>query len=136
MQSNDPRCGVWPVMLTPFHKNGSIDWSSLDALIEWYLKASVAGLFAVSGSSEVYKLTRSERIGLASRVVCRVAGRVPVVASAIDFGTVEQQAELVRAMAETGVQAVILATCQFARQDEGDDRWLDRAERLLSSTQD
>ncbi len=122
-------------MLTPFHKNGSIDWSSLDALTEWYLKAGVAGLFAVSGSSEVHELSRDERTGLASRVVARVAGRLPVVASAIDFGSVEQQAELVRAMADTGVQAVILATCQFAGQDEDDGRWLDRAERLLSLTQ-
>lgn len=136
MQLKDPRCGVWPVMLTPFHEDGSIDWSSLDALTEWYLKAGVAGLFAVSGSSEVHELCRDERTGLASRVVARVAGRVPVVASAIDFGSVEQQAELVRAIADTGVQAVILATCQFAGQNEDDDRWLDCAERLLSLTKD
>lgn len=136
VQSNDARCGVWPVMLTPFHEDGSVDWSSLDVLTEWYLKAGAAGLFAVCGSSEVYQLTQDERIALARRVVARVAGRVPVVASAIDFGSAEQQAESVRQMADTGVQAVILATCQFAGQNEDDDRWLDCAERLLSLTKD
>jgi 4-hydroxy-tetrahydrodipicolinate synthase len=128
--------GVWPVMLTPFHEDGSIDWAALDTLTEWYLSAGAAGLFAVSGSSEVYELTHEERIALARRVIDRAAGRVPIVASAIDFGPLEHQAEFVRAIAETGVQAVVLATCQFAEPGEDDRTWLARAERLLALTAD
>jgi 4-hydroxy-tetrahydrodipicolinate synthase len=136
MPSSDPPFGVWPVMLTPFHEDGSVDWPGLDALTEWYLGAGIAGLFAVSGSSELYQLTHEERIAMAERVVARTAGRVPVVASAIDFGPIEQQAEFACRMAETGVQHVILATCQLARAEEPDGCWLDRAVQILALTAD
>ncbi|MGB9620530.1 MAG: dihydrodipicolinate synthase family protein [Armatimonadota bacterium] len=124
---------MWPVMLTPFHEDGAVDWHALGFLVEWYVKAGAAGLFAVSGSSEVYQLTHDERMALARRVV-RAAGSVPVVASAIDFGPVEKQAAFVRMMADTGVRAVVLGTCQLAGRDEDDDCWRKRAEKLFSLT--
>ncbi len=126
--------GVWPVMLTPFGEDGSIDWPALDALTDWYLAAGVAGLFAVSGSSEVYQLADDEKVALAARVVARVNGRIPVVASAIDFGPPARQADLVRRIADTGVTAAVLATCQLAGEREDDSTWLARAEKLLSLT--
>lgn len=75
---NENLCGVWPVMLTPFRDDGTMDWSGLDALIEWYVSAGATGLFAVCLSSEMYKLTPEERVRLAKHVVQRAAGRVPV----------------------------------------------------------
>ncbi len=128
--------GVWPVMLTTFREDRSIDWPAVDALTEWYLAARPAGLFAVSGSSEVYALSNPERLDLASRVVARTGGRVPVVASAITSDPIDRQAELIRAMAGTGVQAVILATCQLAARDEDDGAWRGRLEGLLAATGD
>ena len=60
--------GVWPVMLTPFCDDGSIDWRGLDELVEWYLQARVAGLFANAQSAEVSCLTEDERIAVAQAV--------------------------------------------------------------------
>jgi 4-hydroxy-tetrahydrodipicolinate synthase len=77
----EPVRGVWPVMLTPFRGDGSVDWRGLDALTEWYLTSGVAGLFAVCLSSEMYELTHAERVQVAAHVVKRSAGRVPVVAA-------------------------------------------------------
>ena len=45
--------GIIPAMLTPFDDQGAIDWSSLEALIEWYLEKGAEGLFAVCQSSEM-----------------------------------------------------------------------------------
>ena len=28
--------GSWPVMITPFNEDKSIDWNSLDRLTDWY----------------------------------------------------------------------------------------------------
>ncbi len=136
MRQLDLPQGVWPVMLTPFREDREIDWPAVDALTDWYLEARPAGLFAVSGSSEVYALSDPERLELASRVVARTNGRVPVVASAITSDSVDRQAELIRAMANTGVQAVILATCQLAARDQDDGVWQARLEKLLAATGD
>jgi len=126
--------GLWPVMLTPFHDDGRIDWAAFDALTDWYIESGADGLFAVSGSSEVHHLAREERVALAERALARTAGRIPVAASAIVFESLEHQAEAVREMFDTGVQFVIVGTCQLAGPHEGADIWTARAEGLLEMT--
>ena len=79
--------GAWPVMLTPFNENRSIDWVALDAYTDWLIELGSAGLFAVALSSEMYDLSHDERLELSARVVARAAGRVPVVASSAASGS-------------------------------------------------
>jgi 4-hydroxy-tetrahydrodipicolinate synthase len=127
--------GLYPVMLTPFDDDGAIDWSALDALIEWYLEAGSAGLFAVCLSSEMYMLTEEERLRLAAHVASRARDRAPVVASGTFGGPIERQAAFVRRMAQTGVDAVVAIPCQLASPDEGDEVLRDRLEQLMAMTE-
>ncbi len=126
--------GVWPVMLTPFHEDGAIDWDALDELTQWYVRVGVAGLFSVAQSSEMYALRDEERLAVAGRVVQVSGGRVPVVATGTFGGSIEEQASFVRRMAAVGVDGVVVLTCQMAGVDESDDVWRANAERLLSLT--
>ena len=48
MRTEFPK-GVYPVMLTPFTEDNKVDYESLGRLIEWYIDAGVAGLFAICG---------------------------------------------------------------------------------------
>ena len=130
------RDGVWPTMITPFNEDKTIDWGGVDALTDWYVEAGVAGIFAVCLSSEFYELCSDERIGLASRVVRRAGGRVPVVASGTFGGPIDSQAQFVRRMADTGVSAVVVLTCQLAGEQEGNRQWLANAERLQDLASD
>jgi len=123
--------GVWPVMLTPFRDEGAIDWSGLDALVDWYGAQGVSGLFAVCLSSEIYQLTSDEKLALARRVVETVDGRLPIVAGATFGGPIEGQAEFARRMADAGVQAVVILTCQVATKEESDGLWKDRVQRFM-----
>jgi 4-hydroxy-tetrahydrodipicolinate synthase len=128
--------GVWPVMLTPFKDDGGIDWNGLDALVDWYLHAGVAGLFAVCLSSEMYDLSADERVQLAERVTRRVAGRVPVVAAGCFADGFAGQIDMVRRMIDTGVTAVVLTVNQLAGEDEAEDLWRARAEALFEACPD
>ncbi len=121
-------------MLTPLHNDGAIDWASLDALTEWYLQAGVSGLFAVCLSSEMYLLSPDERLRLASHVVARVNGHVPVVATGTYGGGVHEQAEFIRRMADTGVRAVVTVTSQLAEESEPETVFMARMEALLGLT--
>ena len=56
--------GVWPVMLTPFDKDGAVDYPGLKALVDWYIAEGSAGLFAVCQSSEMFFLSLEERAEL------------------------------------------------------------------------
>ena len=128
--------GVWPVMVTPFTDEGEIDWVGLDHMVEWYVASGVAGLFTVCLSSEMYALSREEKLALAEGVVKRAAGRIGVVASGTFEDTVEAKAEFVLEMVETGVDAVVLLVCQMAEKEEKDTDWKTKVEGLLNLTHD
>lgn len=123
--------GVWPVMLTPFTPNNEVDYPALRALVEWYISQGVSGLFAVCQSSEMFFLTERERAAVARAVVEYAAGRVPVIASGHVSESLTEQAAEIRAVHETGVDAVILITNRLARPNESDEIWLDNLQKLL-----
>lgn len=126
--------GLIPVMLTPFRADGGIDYGSLDALIDFYLVNDSAGLFANCLSSEMYELSPTERLKLVRYIVKRASGAVPVVATGTFGGTVTQQADFVRQMADTGVDAVVVITSLMAQADEPDETLLERMDALLQQT--
>lgn len=70
--------GVYPILITPFNEDGTIDQASLHSLIDFNLDAGVHGLGVALGS-EIFKLSEAERDQVIRIVVDRVAGRVPVV---------------------------------------------------------
>ncbi len=126
--------GLWPVMLNAFHEDGSIDWSGVDALTDWYIERGSAGLFACCGSSEMFHLDDDERLDVTRRVVNRTGGRVPVVATGTFGGPVEDQAAFVRRMADTGVDAVVVIVCLMADSHEDEETLKGNMERLLELT--
>ncbi len=124
--------GVWPTMITPFRKEGTIDYAALERLVDWYIERGVAGLFAVCQSSEMFFLSLKERLELARAVVRMARGRVGVIASGHVAETVEDQIEEAKMMADTGVDAVVLISNRFARHDEGDGVFKGNLERFLA----
>lgn len=123
--------GVWPVMLTPYTPEGGVDYPALERLTHWYMERGADGLFAVAQTSEMFFLTLEERLQVARTVVRAASGRVPVIASGHISDSEDDQAREINDMAQTGVDAVILITNRLAAQDEGDDLWLARLEKLL-----
>jgi 4-hydroxy-tetrahydrodipicolinate synthase len=82
----------------------------------------------------MYELDAAERVVVAERVVERVAGRVPVIASGTFGDTREELAAGVRRMADTGVMAVVCLTNALAGEGESEDTWRSRAAELLDDT--
>ncbi len=128
--------GYIPVMLTPFLETGEVDYDGLKALTDLYLEAGAAGLFANCLSSEMYELTVEERLAVTRTVVEHTAGRVPVVATGTFGGPIPEQAEFVKRIYDTGVQAVIVITGLIADEDESDEVFIERAKELISLTND
>jgi 4-hydroxy-tetrahydrodipicolinate synthase len=128
--------GFIPVMLTPFLESGEVDYEGLKTLTEFYLNAGSAGLFANCLSSEMYELSEQERIDVTRTVVEQVAGRVPVVATGTFGGAIATQAEFVKRIYDTGVQAVIVISGLIVAEDESDDVFLKNALELIAATGD
>lgn len=128
--------GVWPVVLTPFQKNGRLDIPAYRALLEYYISQGVAGLFAVCMSSELYELMPQERVTLAREAVAVARGRVPVVASAYLGNSEKEKLQSIFDIAATGVDAVVLPACQLVPEEADEHALRDAFERLLACTAD
>ena len=127
---NQVKKGVYPTMLTPF-RNGEIDYRALGQMVEFYYEGGCNGLFAVCQSSEMYNLSLKERIALAKATLEYADGRMDVVASGHISESIEAQAEEIMAIWETGVKVVTLISNRFDLNNEGDDRWIENAEKVL-----
>lgn len=126
--------GFWPVMLTPFNDDGSINYGEYENLIDFYIESGSAGLFASCGSSEMTELSHDEMLSLASKAVDYAGGRVPVVGGAIIVDSFEAQVGLVKRMAQTGVDAVTISMSQFGEPEEAEELIIERIETLLEMT--
>lgn len=129
--------GIIPVMLTPFTSDNQIDYPGLAKLIDWYIANGADALFAVCQSSEMQFLSLDERVALAKFVVDHTQQRVPVIASGhISDDLAGQIAEL-SAMAQTGIDALVLVTNHLDPKNEGTEvfkHYLDAILAVLPST--
>ena len=74
-----PLSGVYPVLATPFRRDGSIDVADFERLVGWIVDAGVDGVVFPGVASEFETLSVQERGDLV-RLVARIAGRrVPAV---------------------------------------------------------
>jgi 4-hydroxy-tetrahydrodipicolinate synthase len=69
--------GLWLPLVTPF-KDGTVDFSSYERLIDHYIACGVDGLFPLGTTGEQPALDDDEIDELVERTVAQVAGRVPV----------------------------------------------------------
>ena len=128
--------GIYPTMVTPFTAENKIDNAALEKMIEWYIENGVHGLFAVCQSSEMFYLTLEERVALTKEVLRLVDGRVSVIASGHISDAMEDQIEEVKAIADTGVEAVVLVANRIAKQDESDEVFKKNLDVLLGAVPD
>jgi len=122
-------------MLTPFKDNGDIDFYGLAKLTELYIESGAAGLFANCLSSEMFELSETERVQVIEEVIKAAGGQVPVVATGT-FGTdLQQQADFIKKVYATGVQAVIGITGLLARETDKDEVFEANVFKLLGLTE-
>lgn len=123
--------GIYPTMITPYKRNGAIDFDMVRRLADWYIDKGCSGIFAVCQSSEMVYLSLKERVALAEAVVKQVDGRISVVASGHCGNSMEEQVTEMNEMSKTGIDAFVLVSNRFDRHHDGDEVFIDNMERLL-----
>lgn len=79
--------GVYPIVNTTFHEDGSLDEASQLRLVDYLLEAGAHGLGLFGNASEGYALADDERRQLLVGIAKHVNGRVPLVVSTGATGT-------------------------------------------------
>ena len=131
--------GAYPTMITPYKKDGSVDYETAKKYVHFYHDAGCDGIFAICQSSEIFYLSLEERIKLNQTVyetakeIAENGGRnMTIVSSGHISDSLEDQAEELNAVIKSGTDALILITNRLDPNNEGDDVWLANAEKLLA----
>ncbi|MGB3801679.1 MAG: dihydrodipicolinate synthase family protein [Lewinella sp.] len=128
--------GLWPVMLTPFREDNSVDTEGLIRLTEFYIGAGADGLFANCLSSEMFQLTDRERLEVTQTVIQTAAGRVPVISTGSFSTDMNSTAALAKKLRDLGAAAVVISTNQPCTELEGEKPFRSRMEELMHKTDD
>ena len=124
--------GVWPVMITPFTADNQIDYAAVERIVDWYADHGVTGIFAVCQSSEMFFLTKEERLALAKYVIdYGHAKGLGVVASGHVASSVEDQIAEAQAIVDMGVDSYVFISNQFASPEESDEVAKERIQYLI-----
>lgn len=125
--------GVWPTLVTPFTLNGKVDYSSLDKMIDWHVAKGVTGIFAVCQSSEMFFLTDAEKIAMAEFICHKAGGRIDIIASGHTEDDIDDQILMLKKMADTGIQALVLVSNRLAKKEEDDTVWIKNAKKIMKA---
>lgn len=71
--------GTGVALVTPFHKQGNVDFTSLGKLIEHTIQGGVDYLVCLGTTSEYPTLTHQEQLAVIDYTIEKVEGRVPIV---------------------------------------------------------
>jgi 4-hydroxy-tetrahydrodipicolinate synthase len=117
MRLDETAKGVFVIAVTPFADDGGLDLASVDRMVAFYLERGVTGLTVLGIMGEAPKLTAAESVAVTTRVLARVAGRVPVVVGVSAPGLAPMR-ELTQAVMDLGAAGVMVAPPSSLRSDD------------------
>jgi 4-hydroxy-tetrahydrodipicolinate synthase len=117
MSLQETFAGTGIAIVTPFTTEGTIDWSSLDRLIEFWIEGRVEYLVVMGTTGESATIHGEEKQALFTYVQEKVAGRLPLVAGIGGNDT----REVVHALTHydlTGYQAILSVSPYYNKPNQ------------------
>lgn len=101
--------GSMTALITPMLADGAIDWTSLQALVDWQIEQGTNAIVAVGTTGESPTLNVKEHLQVIGKVVDQAQGRIPIIAGTGANSTTEA-VELTQAAKNLGADACLLVT--------------------------
>ncbi len=105
-------------IVTPFTADDSIDYDSLDSLIEHLLQHGTQGFVVAGTTGESPTLTHEEKLALTTHIVQQVSGRALVIANAGSNNTKESIMAARELSALTGVDGILAVTPYYNKPSQ------------------
>ncbi len=109
--------GTGVAMITPFHKQGTIDFTALERLIEHLISGGANYLVVQGTTAETSTLTREEKNALAEFVVDIVNKRVPLVIG-IGGNSTQEVINTIRSNSLDGYDAILSVTPYYNKPQQ------------------
>jgi 4-hydroxy-tetrahydrodipicolinate synthase len=109
--------GTYTALITPFNKDGSVDYGKLRELVEIQVRARVAGLAPAGTTGESPTLDNEEHSRVIAETVKAARGRLPVIAGTGSNSTAEAL-ELTRHAIASGADATLQVTPYYNKPNQ------------------
>ena len=96
-------------LVTPMLDDGSIDWESMDRLLEMHIRKGTGAIVSVGTTGESATLSVKEHCAVIAHTVSKVGGAIPVIAGT-GANSTEEAIELTTAAKADGADACLLVT--------------------------
>ncbi|MFT6956053.1 MAG: 4-hydroxy-tetrahydrodipicolinate synthase [Halieaceae bacterium] len=101
--------GSLVALVTPMHVDGSVDWASLERILNMHIEQGTDAIVAVGTTGESATLSTPEHCEVIKYCVSYIKGRLPVIAGTGSNST-REAIELTAAAANAGAEACLLVT--------------------------
>lgn len=108
---------ILTAMVTPFDKNGEVDFNATRELVNYLIDNGTDGLVVAGTTGESPTLSSEEKVELFKFVVEVVNGRVPVIAGTGSYNT-KASIELTRLAENVGVDGVLLVVPYYNKPSQ------------------
>ena len=109
--------GTGVALITPFSKNGSVDFSALEKLVDHVIKGGVDFVVALGTTAETPTLSLAEKQEILNAVINYCDGKVPVVCG-MGGNNTEELVEQLKTFELRGVAAILSVTPYYNRPSQ------------------
>ena len=96
-------------LVTPMFEDGSVDWKSLEKLVEWHINQGTNGIVAVGTTGEPSTLSMEEHTQVIKEIIRVANKRIPIIAGT-GANSTREAIELTQAAKALGADAALLVT--------------------------
>ena len=112
-----PLQGSFVALVTPMSADGSLDYESLESLIDWHIQSGTNGIVAVGTTGESATVSVMEHLQIIEQTIEFVDGRIPVIAGT-GANSTQEALELTQTAASLGADFALIVTPYYNKPNQ------------------
>ena len=104
-------------LVTPMRADGSLDYESLESLIDWHIQSGTNGIVAVGTTGESATVSVMEHLKIIEQTIEFVDGRIPVIAGT-GANSTQEALELTQTAASLGADFALIVTPYYNKPNQ------------------
>ena len=112
-----PLRGSFVALVTPMRADGSLDYESLESLIDWHIQSGTNGIVAVGTTGESATVSVMEHLKIIEQTIEFVDGRIPVIAGT-GANSTQEALELTQTSASLGADFALIVTPYYNKPNQ------------------
>ena len=112
-----PLQGSFVALVTPMRADGSLDFESLESLIDWHVQSGTNGIVTVGTTGESATVSVAEHLKIIEQTIEFVDKRIPVIAGT-GANSTQEALELTQTAASLGADCALIVTPYYNKPNQ------------------